>query len=257
MATSRLESPPKPRRRWLQFSLRTFLLVVLASGVGLGWLGTKLKRVHEQRQIATQIAAAGGKVYYDYQFTGRHIKEDQPPPGPRLLCWAFGDDLFAYIQTVTFGEWSGCKDQVLESLPKLPRLTELSVYGPGITDQGIAHIQRIPALRDLSLYNTNVTPDGLSQLSCSPTIHTLALLGASVTDAHLERLAELPAIERLQLHGTSITDEGMCHLGKLERLRSFELYVARRSRMLDSNLSATCTTWSRSVSSEHLSPTTR
>jgi hypothetical protein len=40
---------PKPRRRWLQYSLRGLMVLVLAIGCGLGWLGMKVKQAGEQR----------------------------------------------------------------------------------------------------------------------------------------------------------------------------------------------------------------
>lgn len=61
-----------------QFSLRTFLVVVLAAGIGLGWLEKALKRVPDQRQIVAQITAAGGRVYYDYQIASH------PPAAERV-----------------------------------------------------------------------------------------------------------------------------------------------------------------------------
>ena len=38
-------SAPQSRRRWLQFSLRTLLLLMLAIGCGLGWLGAASEQV--------------------------------------------------------------------------------------------------------------------------------------------------------------------------------------------------------------------
>ncbi len=39
----------KPRRRWLQFSLRTLLVLMLVTSVPLGRLTYKLKQTREQR----------------------------------------------------------------------------------------------------------------------------------------------------------------------------------------------------------------
>jgi lipopolysaccharide export system protein LptC len=48
--TTEHTTTPKPRRRWLQFSLRTLLVLMLAFGCGLGWLGMKVKQAGEQRE---------------------------------------------------------------------------------------------------------------------------------------------------------------------------------------------------------------
>ena len=34
-------TPPKPRHRWLQFSLRTVMVIVLVFGCGMGWFVLK------------------------------------------------------------------------------------------------------------------------------------------------------------------------------------------------------------------------
>ena len=40
---------PKPRRPWLQFRLRTMLVIVLVFGCGMGWFAYKLKQARRQR----------------------------------------------------------------------------------------------------------------------------------------------------------------------------------------------------------------
>ena len=42
---------PKPRRRWLQFSLRTLMVVVLLVALPLGWIGILLERSREQERV--------------------------------------------------------------------------------------------------------------------------------------------------------------------------------------------------------------
>ena len=47
---------PKPRRRWLQFSLRMLLVQVLLISVPLGWLGMKMREAREQQAAARKSA---------------------------------------------------------------------------------------------------------------------------------------------------------------------------------------------------------
>src|SRR5947209_6373548 len=119
--------PPRCRRRWLRFSLRTLLLLVLILGVGLGWLGNVIIRVRHQRQIVAGIGAAGGQVAYDYRrylgLIGDHHNYS-PPPGPKFINVLFGNDVFAYVDGVYI---SGPRvtDADLLCLAELPRLQEL------------------------------------------------------------------------------------------------------------------------------------
>jgi len=46
---------PKPRRRWLQFSLRTLMMLVLMFGVGFGWLGMMLTRLLQHQHQADEL----------------------------------------------------------------------------------------------------------------------------------------------------------------------------------------------------------
>ena len=41
---------PKPKRRWLQFSLRTLLVLVLTCSLPCGWLAHKIKQARGQRE---------------------------------------------------------------------------------------------------------------------------------------------------------------------------------------------------------------
>lgn len=55
----------KRRRRWFQYSLRSFLVVVTALAV---WLGVVVNRAREQREAVKAIEALGGSVMYDWHF---------------------------------------------------------------------------------------------------------------------------------------------------------------------------------------------
>lgn len=209
-------------RRWFQFSLRAFLLFVLALGLALGWLGTLIRRAHEQRQVVSQIKLAGGNAYYDYQLAGKSIDPQMPPPGPWILRKAFGDDLFAHVEVVMFEVPPGPTHRELELLSRLPRLRDVSIAGNGISDEDLADLLRVRKLRGLTL-STKVSPQGLSQLSGAPELVSLTLLGSWVIDAHLEPLDRLPSLTYLHLFRTAITDEGMHNLGRLRALRELSL----------------------------------
>ena len=61
--------PPKPKRRWYQFSLRRLLIAVLVLGVFLGWITSRLQRARKNREavaavekVVTAITESGGMV---------------------------------------------------------------------------------------------------------------------------------------------------------------------------------------------------
>ena len=43
---------PKLKRRWPQYSLRTLLVLMLLVGIGMSWLGVKVKQLRRQREAA-------------------------------------------------------------------------------------------------------------------------------------------------------------------------------------------------------------
>src|SRR5260221_9611934 len=60
------DAPRPARRERFGLSLRMLMLLVLLIGGGMGWYAYK---VRIQRLAVAAIEAAGGKVYYDFEFT--------------------------------------------------------------------------------------------------------------------------------------------------------------------------------------------
>jgi hypothetical protein len=53
--TTTPSTTPKPRRRWLQVSLRTMLVLMLTFGCGFGWLGMMLTRLLQHQHQADEL----------------------------------------------------------------------------------------------------------------------------------------------------------------------------------------------------------
>ncbi len=84
--------PPKPKRRFLRFTLSTLLLLMLVVCVALGW---KVERARKQREAVIWIQKLGGSVGYDYERdnNGQPIRNAEPP-GPKWLMKQLGIDFF-------------------------------------------------------------------------------------------------------------------------------------------------------------------
>ena len=61
-------NPPKPKRRWIHFSLRMFLDFVAVIAIGCGWFAYKLNQARQQRQAVEAILKLGGHVTSDYTY---------------------------------------------------------------------------------------------------------------------------------------------------------------------------------------------
>ena len=86
-----------PRRRWLQFSLRTLMVLVLVLGCGMGWFAYELQQAQRQRDAVEAIRNLGGIVAYDYQVSASRLRRMPPPEWARRLV---GDDFLANVVLV-------------------------------------------------------------------------------------------------------------------------------------------------------------
>jgi hypothetical protein len=118
----------KPKRRWLQFSLRTLIVLMLAVGCGFGWLAHEIGHARIQRKAATEIEELGGSVEF----------EDVTFPTAR--AW--------------LGKFCG------EDLPG--DVTDVSFAGTRVSDEGLVHLQAVTQLRCLALNDTQVSGAGLA-----------------------------------------------------------------------------------------------
>lgn len=132
-------------RRCLQFSLRTFLLVVSALGCWLGW---QVQRAERQKNAAEKIEALGGLVVYEHELDSdgypidfkRHL-----PPGPAWLRRLLGDHLFQRVAEVYFGDQAKIVDDDLLHLRDLPGLKRVFLMPRDqtmISERAIAELRR-------------------------------------------------------------------------------------------------------------------
>lgn len=130
-----------PRRRWLQFSLRGFLIMLTAFAV---WLGVVAHRAREQREAVEAIRALGGYVLYEGE---DRFGEEAEQAGPAWLRKIIGDDYFYNVAGVGFGYfwrpgyyWHSTSvpdSDILKVLPHLKRLRTLErVSLPSETSNG-------------------------------------------------------------------------------------------------------------------------
>jgi len=237
-------SPPtlKPRRRWLQFSLRTTLVLTLVFGAGFGWLGMTARQASKQREALGAIQKLGGSYNY---YVSREGSSLNPPKWMRKL---FGDDFLNDVQAVAL-TGSKVTDAELADLRELEQLQGLDLEScTSITDAGLEHVRRLTRLQVLFLDGTQVTDAGLTylqdlkqleelslgqvsdvgivQLKEVRQLRVLHLNGTQISDGGLIPLRDLPNLETLDLGQTRITDAGLEHLRGLTRLKDLWLYGA-------------------------------
>src|SRR5687768_798002 len=116
---------PRLRRRWLRFSLRTFLLVLTALCI---WLGVNVNQARRQKEAVAALKALGATVLYAHQRgEGNPIFFDprKELDLPRWLRDLTGDDFFQRVAWLYFP--NGVTDDGLIHLAPLRGIELLGV----------------------------------------------------------------------------------------------------------------------------------
>jgi Leucine Rich repeat len=219
--------PPKRRRRWFQFSLRTLMIVVLIAAIPCAWLRSKIEQKRQERQTVEAILKSGGDVKYDYQTAS-------PPataPGLGWLRSMLGEDFFSEVVSVSIYDdffkqllWPNAADSQLTRIKDLSHLESLYLSRTNTTDAGLENIKNLTKLKDLNLDETDITDAGMTNLKGLMHVKSLSLALLKITDAGLANLEGMTELESLMLYKTSgVTDAGLVHLKGLKQLKAVDL----------------------------------
>ena len=209
--------PPKRKRRWFQFSLRSLLIFTLICAVGCAWVVRRMERKRKEREAVETLVERGGRATYDYQDDGAD------PPGTDWLRELLGENFFSEVVDVNLcGNWH-VTDAGLARLEALTELQTLNLVVTSVTDAGLVHVKALTNLKRLILGNTHVTDAGLVHVKGLTKLKELSLDNTEVTDAGLVNLRGLSHLQRLDLGGTQVTDAGLAHLKGLTELQILNL----------------------------------
>ena len=184
-------APPRhrPLRRFLQFRIRTMLILMTLVAIGLSVHYSYLQHYEEQQEAAAALAARGVALEWEPM---------RPAWLRNLLSHGIDEKLLRDCVTV-HGRAQGLKDDDLVHLKGLKHLKNLYLERNRITDEGLAHLSQLRTLERLSLWGNAITDDGL------------------------RHLASLPALEVLDIHGVkpnaisgSVVTSGSRSIGKLD-----------------------------------------
>ncbi len=126
----------RPWRRFLRFSVRGLVVVVLLVG---GWLGWIVRSARIQRDAVAAIRKVEGLVDYDWEWCdGNHIP-DGKPWAPESLVQLLGVDYFGHVTSVGFGSQES--DATLVHVGCLTQLEELNLNQSSVSDAGLQHLR--------------------------------------------------------------------------------------------------------------------
>jgi len=205
-------SVSRPWRRYLRFSVRGLIVLVLLIGL---WLGRTVHNARVQRQAVSAIRTAGGHVWYYLE------KTDGTSWWPNWLVARLGVDYLDDIRYVFLSRV--CTDADLVHVGRLSRLVVLKLGESSVTDTGLVHLRGLTKLSILGLSGTRVSDAGLAHLKGLTNLSELDLRATQVTDAGLEHLTGLTNLEVLWIENTRVSDRGMAHLKGLTKLSDLNL----------------------------------
>jgi len=210
-----------PCWRYLRFSVRTLIVLVIVVGAGLGWIVRFVRSTRAQREAVAAIERAGGRVWYDWE-----QKDGNPTPfarprvprwlGDRVGWYYFGD--VVVVELVLVGS-----DAELIHVGNLSRLERLLLFSSPVTDDGVTHLKGLTCLQELNLSFTEVTNAGLENLKGLTGLKALHLDSTAVSDGGLVHLKGLTRLQELALGHTRVTDAGLAQLTGLTGLRVLSL----------------------------------
>ncbi|HUY88603.1 MAG TPA: hypothetical protein VMV10_07710 [Pirellulales bacterium] len=210
----------KPTRRWLQFSLRTMLLLMLVCGVWLGWF---VDRAQRQKRAVEKIEAEGGEV----GFWHRPIMPDfcgvagGPTPGPDWLCRLIGEEYFTKAIEVRLPAERSPDSQAAALLPDLPYLKVLHIDGLQQSDQTDA--RRLTTLKYL-VFQTSERVD-LNCFISNQELEQIDLSASKTDEIDLQPLEALPKLNslRIELKSSSSVRNVVKQISRLRKLEELAL----------------------------------
>jgi hypothetical protein len=87
-----------PWRRFLRFSLRGLIVLVLVIGL---WFGLIVRPAHVQRDAVVAITKAHGSVKYDWEWSNGNAIPGGKPWAPEWLVDLIGVDYFGHVTQVS------------------------------------------------------------------------------------------------------------------------------------------------------------
>ncbi len=180
--------PPKRKRRWFQFRVRTLLIVVLVLGAFFGWLGSRLQSARKNRLAMAELQRVDNSLGFTLHY---HLAEEPPDWLDRLL----GDPGVFDVEKVSMGRATQADWELLHSLDGMLHSWDLDLNrGRGsnrhdfVTDAALTHLKGFSGLRNLDLGYTRITDAGLEHLKGLASLRYLRLDNTEVTSVGISNL---------------------------------------------------------------------
>jgi hypothetical protein len=247
MSTTLAQPTSRPWRRFLRFSVRGMIVLVLLMGAWLGWI---VRGARIQREAVAAITRVGGSVQYDWEWRNGNAIPQGKTWAPQWLVNRIGVDYFGHVTDGRFPhgtidadiapvelltqlqrlkleqlhrlklDQSWVSDDGLLHLKGLTNLTELDLRGSVLVHgTELEHLKGLTKLTILDLGESNVSDDALAYLKGMNKLEYLGLDGIPSAGADLAWMKGRIDLSELELSRTRVTDAGLVHLKGLTNLK--------------------------------------
>jgi hypothetical protein len=218
-----------------QFSLRFILYATLAIGIGMAWIGSRIRESKIEDRRAQELRSIGGTIIrhdWGIDLQGRLISVQRQRKWPVRLLQFVGLNLCSPVVEVNLSECEDVGnhmhllgdlrhverlylqdtdvcDKQLKVLSKLPQLQTLSLDGTQITRSSLAHVSTLAYLKELSVARTGVSSGGLRLIARLRDLQVLDLANTTIDDGAVPYLCMMNNLDQLFLENTHLTSAGV------------------------------------------------
>ena len=133
--------PPKRKRRWFQFTLRTLIILTLIGGVVSGRLGRLIEEKYDKERATEEQQKAWDESHAIAAAISRQLGVQA------MACTQLLPPDYVYVEIHA----SSANDETFKQLSTMPRIGSLNVFGGQFTDAGIRHLTKLKGLQYLRL----------------------------------------------------------------------------------------------------------
>ncbi len=218
MSTTFAKPVSRPWRRFLRFSVRGLIIVVLVIGVWLAWI-VRCARI--QREAVAALQTAGGTVHYNGE---RRVPWDGPdeftiygarPMAPPWLIDLVGIDYFCHVSAVELYRPKLATNATLGRIACMTQLLELHISGASRIYTRARHSKGWTELDTMNLKHSQITDIGMEHLKRLTMLSKLDLSNTQISDVGLAHLKALTELTFLDFSDNEITDSGLARLKPL------------------------------------------
>jgi hypothetical protein len=240
-------STPRPRRRLLQFNLRTLLAVTVMGGAFGGLMAGRIDRARRQAAAVDMLRKSGATITYDYEWppsqTGASAATSTGAPnGPDWARRLLGADFFDRVVSIKVVPPHNRveKERLWETVSSLEDLEELRLiddaspsFSQSDLDEILSQASRLPRLASITIETggfsrrsfdgLELSDVGLNALTDLASLRELNLERVYIADSNWEKLAGIRQLRSLSLACNCVSDTSLSSVPQLQHLRHLNL----------------------------------